>query len=122
MRTLLGISTIFLIVGLLVAPGCAFAAEFSSNGNVASDFKLSSSSEKINPEVKGGGGGSRGGSSGFSSSKSSSKALKKIDGDDDDDLDDGSGGFAWWIFIIIALIVLLAVAAVVWLVFLRNKG
>lgn len=121
MRTLFGISTIFLIVGLLVAPGCAFAAEFSSNGNVASDFKLSSSSEKINPEVKGGG-GSRGGSSGFSSSKSSSKAIKKIDGDDDDDLDDGSGGFAWWIFIIIALIVLLAVAAVVWLVFLRNKG
>jgi hypothetical protein len=117
MRTLFGISTIFLIVGLLVAPGCAFAAEFSSNGNVASDFKLSSSSEKINPEVKGGG-GSRGGSSGFSSSK----VAKKIDGDDDDDVDDGSGGFAWWIFIIIALIVLLAVAAVVWLVFLRNKG
>lgn len=117
MRTLFGISTIFLIVGLLMAPGCAFAAEFSSNGNVASDFKLSSSSEKINPEVKGGG-GSRGGSSGFSSSK----VAKKIDGDDDDDVDDGSGGFAWWIFIIIALIVLLAVAAVVWLVFLRNKG
>ena len=54
MKTLFGISTIFLIVGLLVAPGCAFAAEFSSTGNSASDFKLSSSSEKINPEVKGG--------------------------------------------------------------------
>ena len=120
MRTLFGISTIFLIVGLLVAPGCAFAAEFSTTSNPASDFKLSSGSEKINPEVKGGGGGSRGGSSGFSSSKSSSKAVKKLDGDDDDDVDDGSGGFPWWILILIVVIVLLAVVAVVWFVFLRK--
>ncbi len=119
MRTLFGISTIFLIVGLLVAPGCAFAAEFSTTSNPASDFKLSSGSEKINPEVKGGG-GSRGGSSGFSSSKSSSKAVKKLDGDDDDDVDDGSGGFPWWILILIVIIVLLAVVAVVWFVFLRK--
>jgi len=118
MKTLFGISTIFLIVGLLVAPGCAFAAEFSTASNSAPDFKLSSSSEKINPEVKGGG-GSRGGSS----SSRSSKVAKKIDGDDDDDVtDDGSGGFPWWILILIVVIVLLAVVAVVWFVFLRNKG
>ena len=118
MKTLFGISTIFLLVGLLVAPGCAFAAEFSTASNSAPDFKLSSSSEKINPEVKGGGGGSRGGSS----SSSSSKVAKKIDGDDDDGTDDGSGGFPWWVLILIVIIVLLAVVAVVWLVFLRNKG
>lgn len=115
MKTLFGISTIFLIVGLLVAPGCAFAAEFSTASNSAPDFKLSSSSENINPEVKGGG-GSRGGSS----SSRSSKVAKKIDGDDD--VDDGSGGFPWWILILIVVIVLLAVVAVVWFVFLRNKG
>ncbi len=116
MRTIFGISTIFLMVGLLVAPGCAFAAEFSTGDNFASDFKLSASSEKISPEVKGGG-GSRGGSS----SSSSSKALKKADGDDDDGTDDGSdSGFPWWIILIIIVIILLAVAAVVWFAFLKK--
>jgi hypothetical protein len=117
MRTLFGISTIFLILGLLVAPGCAFASEFASSDNFASDFKLSTSSEKINPEVKGGGGGSRGGSS----SSSSSKVAKKFDGDDDDGTDDGSdSGFPWWIILIIIVIILLAVAAVVWFAFLKK--
>jgi hypothetical protein len=117
MRNLCVVSTIFLIMGLLVAPGCAFAAEFASNDNFAADFKLSTSSEKINPEVKGGGGGSRGGSS----SSSSSKVAKKFDGDDDDGTDDGSdSGFPWWILFIIVIIILLAVAAVVWFVFLKK--
>lgn len=116
MRTLFGISTIFLILGLLVAPGCAFASEFSTIDNFASDFKLSTSSEKINPEIKGGG-GSRGGSS----SSSSSKVAKKFDGDDDDGTDDGSdSGFPWWIIFIIIVIILLAVAAVVWFAFLKK--
>ncbi|MDP3034233.1 MAG: hypothetical protein Q8M97_03870 [Methanobacteriaceae archaeon] len=115
MRTLFGISTIFLMVGLLLAPGCAFAAEFSTSDNSASDFKLSASSEKISPEVRGG--GSRGGSS----SSSSSKAVKKADGDDDDGTDDGTdSGFPWWIILLIIVIILLAVATVVWFAFLKK--
>ncbi|PKL66359.1 MAG: hypothetical protein CVV28_11335 [Methanobacteriales archaeon HGW-Methanobacteriales-1] len=114
MRSLFGISMIFLMVGLLAAPGCTFAAEFSINDNSASDFKLSASSEKVSPEVKG---GSRGG---FSSSRSS-KAVKKVDGDDDDATDDSSdSGFPWWIILIIIVIILLAVAAVVWFAFLKK--
>jgi hypothetical protein len=114
MRTLFGISTIFLILGLLVAPGCAFA-EFSTSDNSASDFKLSASSEKINPEVKGGGGRSS------SSSSSSSKSKVHTDDVDDDGTDDGSdSGFPWWIILIIIVIILLAVAAVVWFAFLKK--
>lgn len=114
MRTIFGISTIFLIVGLLVAPGCAFAVEFGS-GNSFSDIKLSASSEKINTEVKGGGGGGRGGGSSSSFKSSGSKAAKKVDTDGDGDVDDDDdAGFPWWLIIIIIVIILLGVAAVIW--------
>lgn len=114
MRTIFGISTIFLILGLLVAPGCTFAVEFSS-GNSFSDIKLSTSSEKINPEVKGGGGGSRGGGSSSSFKSSGSKAAKKVDTDGDGDVDDDDdAGFPWWLILIIIVIILLGVAAVIW--------
>lgn len=106
-----GISTIFVVIGLLLAPGCIFAEDsYAFAGESKSTFQ----SQDLNPLEKGG--GSRGG--GFSSSKSSSSKKLKTDGDDDNDTDDDDGsGFPWWAIFLIIIIVLLVIGFVVYKVF-----
>jgi hypothetical protein len=109
MKMIHGISTIFLIIGFLLAPGCVFAAV----NDYSTDSGLSFQPEKINPLEKGGGG--KGGSS------SGSSSAKKVDFDDEggDATGGDDGGWGWIIFLMI-IIVLLAVAFIVYWVYFRK--
>jgi hypothetical protein len=108
MKMINGISIIFLIAGLLIAPGCVFAA----GNDCSTDSGFTFQSDNINPLEKGG--GSKGGGS-----SSVSKSVKKLDTDDDGDVDDDDGGWGWIIFLII-LIVILAIAFIVYKVYFKK--